>query len=148
MGNFCGLANDRNRDAILERQRPVFDAIEKGDMKAMYQCLQDMKNENEEKKEGTTKEESFVNWTNKEGKTPVLVACEYARMKLRYFHSPLNASLCVSDKFETTHFTSCMSGHLQVVKWLLETRNDSKWKSKNPDSLDWQSRHPKNQVPI
>ena len=70
MGNFCGLANDRNRDAILERQRPVFDAIEKGDMKAMYQCLQDMKNENEEKKEGTTKEESFVNWTNKEEKHP------------------------------------------------------------------------------
>ena len=149
MGQFCGLAKDRNRDKILERQRPVFDAIEKGDMQAMHQCLQDMKNENEEKKEGTKDtSESFVNWTNKEGKTPVLVACEYARMNmLRYFHSPLNASLCVSDKFGNNAFhVACMSGHLQVVKWLLETRNDSKWKSKNPDSLDWQSRHPKNQV--
>lgn len=149
MGQFCGLGDKRNRDANLERQRPVFDTIVRGDMKAMYQCLQDIKKEtqqkNEEKKDSS---ESFVHWTNIEGKTPVLVACAHARINmLRYFHSPLNASLCARDNSGNNAFhIASASGHLNVVKWLLETRNDSKWKSQNPDSLDWQSKHPKNRV--
>jgi len=138
--NWCGVVS-KNQESILKRRRPVFDAIERGDMTKMYQCLNDI--ETGEKEEG-----SFSKWKNKQGRTPLLVACEHARMNmLRYFHSPINASLSARDNYGNNAFhIASLYGHLDVIKWLLETRSELKWKSQNPDALDWQSMHPKNQI--